>query len=118
MPGLKPEQEARQKIDAMLAAAGWLVQDKRRLNLHAGLGVALCETDVEGGFADYMLFVHGKAAGVLEAKAAGTSLVSVAEESELYARAALQDFPRWGDPLPFTYESNGEETRFCNLGDP
>jgi len=113
-----PEQLARALIDASLAAAGWLVQDRRRLNLHAAAGIALCETDVEGGFADYMLFVDGKAIGVLEAKAAGTHLVGVAEQSELYARAALADFQRWDDPLPFTFESNGEETRFRNMRDP
>jgi type I restriction enzyme R subunit len=115
---LTPEQKARQQIDAMLAAAGWVVQDRRRLNLHAASGIALCETDVEGGFADYMLFVDGKAIGVLEAKAAGTPLVGVAEQSELYARAALTDFQRWADPLPFTSESNGDETRFRYMQDP
>jgi type I restriction enzyme R subunit len=71
-----PEQRARELIAAALVAAGWLVQDRRRLNLHAVPGIALCETNVEGGFADYMLFVDAKAIGVLEAKAAGFSLVS------------------------------------------
>ncbi len=42
---LKPEQEAREEIDAQLKAAGWIVQDKAHLNLHAEPGVALCETD-------------------------------------------------------------------------
>jgi type I restriction enzyme, R subunit len=115
---IKPEERARESIDAQLIAAGWLVQDRRHLNLHAGPGVALCETDVEGGFADYVFFVDGKAAAALEAKAAGTPLVGVAEQSELYARAALTDFQRWADPLPFTYESNGEECRFRDLRDP
>ncbi|MCP5526918.1 MAG: DEAD/DEAH box helicase family protein [Verrucomicrobiales bacterium] len=113
-----PEAHARLRIDRSLTAAGWLVQDKRHLNLHAAPGVAVCETDVEGGFADYMLFVDARAIGVLEAKAASASLVGVSEESELYARAALRDFQRWADPLPFTYESNGGETRFRNLRDP
>jgi type I restriction enzyme R subunit len=113
-----PERKARKRIDAMLVAAGWLVQDRRRLNLHAAPGVALCETDVEGGFADYMLFVDAKAIGAFEAKAEEYSLVGVADESELYARAALADYQRWSDPLPFTYESNGEETRFRDLRDP
>lgn len=114
-----PEALAREQIDAQLVAAGWLVQDRRHLNLHAGPGVALCETDVEGGFADYMLFVDGKAIGVLEAKPANTSLVGVSEESGLYARAALKDFQSWANPLPFTYESGGEKTdetgRLCRL---
>lgn len=118
-PYVKPEERARRLIDARLTAAGWIVRDRRHLNLDAAPGVALfCETDVDGGFADYMLSVDGKAIGVLESKAAGTSLVSVSEESELYARAALRDFQRWTDPLPFTHESNGEETRFRNLRDP
>jgi type I restriction enzyme R subunit len=113
-----PEQKARRAIDTQLFAAGWLVQDRRRLNLHAAPGIALCETDLEGGFADYMLFVDAKAIGVLEAKAAGRSLVGVAEQSELYARAGLTDFQRWADPLPFTYESNGDECRFRDMRDP
>ena len=95
-----PEQRARKRIDATLVAAGWLVQDRRRLNLHAAPGIALCETDVEGGFADYMLFVDAKAIGVLEAKAAGFSLVGVSDQSELYARAALSDFQRWENLSP------------------
>jgi type I restriction enzyme, R subunit len=92
-----PEQKARRRIDAMLVAAGWLVQDRRRLNLHAATGVALCETDVEGGFADYMLFVDARAIGAFEAKAEEYSLVGVADESELYARAALTDYQRWSE---------------------
>ena len=66
-----PEQRARREIDRQLTAAGWLVQTRNRLNLHAAPGIALCETDVASGFADYMLFLDGKALGVLEAKAAG-----------------------------------------------
>ncbi len=31
----------------MLVAAGWRVQDRRHLNLHAAPGVALCESDVK-----------------------------------------------------------------------
>jgi len=53
---LKPEEEARMKIDALLEKAGWLVQDYKDLNLTAGLGVAVREFPLKGaGFADYML---------------------------------------------------------------
>jgi hypothetical protein len=45
MSVLRPEQEAREEIDAQLKAAGWIVQDKAHLNLHGGPGVALCEAD-------------------------------------------------------------------------
>ncbi|MEI7900032.1 MAG: DEAD/DEAH box helicase family protein, partial [bacterium] len=115
---MTPEQTARQQIDSQLTAAGWLIQDRRRLNLHAAPGIALCETDVEGGFADYMLFVDAKAIAVLEAKSAGTPLVGVSEQSEGYATSATTDFQRWAKTLPFTYESNGEEYRFRDLRDP
>src|SRR5436190_17943754 len=113
-----PEQLARKNIDAMLAAAGWLVQDLRRINMHAASAIALCETDLEKGFADYMLFVEGKAIGVVEAKSEGTPLVGVADQSESYARSELKDFQRWATPLPFTYESNSDEIRFRDLRDP
>ena len=115
---MTPEQKARKAIDAKLTAAGWLVQDRRNLNLHAGPGIALCETDVEGGFADYMFFVDAKALGVLEAKAANVLLGGAAEESAMYATAPTQDLQRWADVLPFTYQSNGEEFRFRDLRDP
>lgn len=115
---MTPEQKARKLIDQALNNAGWVVQDRHGLNLHAGPGVALCEADVAGGFADYMLFVDAKAIGVLEAKKAGTPLVGVAEESEFYAAACTRDFQRWATPLPFTYESDGDHVRFRDLRDP
>ena len=34
-----PEQIARDKIDQMLIATGWLVQSKEKVNLSAGIGV-------------------------------------------------------------------------------
>ena len=64
-----PEQIARDKIDQMLESAGWLVQSKGTVNLAAGIGVALRETNTESGSADYTLFVQSKAVGVIEAKA-------------------------------------------------
>ena len=71
-PGL-PEQQARVEIDKALDAAGWVIQDRAELNLSAGPGVAVREFKMADGhgFADYMLFVEGKAVGVLEAKPAG-----------------------------------------------
>ena len=82
---LKPEEEARKKIDALLENAGWKIQDYKDLNLGAGVGVAVREFPLKGaGFADYMLFVERHAVGVVEAKPEGTTLSGVSEQTEKY----------------------------------
>jgi type I restriction enzyme R subunit len=63
-----PKARARQAIDSALAAAGWIVQDRATVNLHAGPGIAVRETPTATGPADYLLFLDGRACGVLEAK--------------------------------------------------
>jgi type I restriction enzyme R subunit len=78
-----PEGRARQNIDAQLAACGWLVQDRAATNLYAGRGVAVREYPLETGYADYLLFVDRKAAGVLEAKAEGIPLAEDLMPGEL-----------------------------------
>ena len=82
-----PEQQARVAIDKFLAAAGWVIQDRAELNLSAGPGVAVREFKMADGhgIADYMLFVEGKAVGVLEAKPAGYLLTSVELQADKYA---------------------------------
>ena len=40
---MTPEAKAREKIDQKLAQAGWLVQDFKKINLSAALGVAVRE---------------------------------------------------------------------------
>jgi type I restriction enzyme R subunit len=113
-----PEQQARETIDALLGAAGWAIQDIASLNLHAARGVAVREMQSHGGPADYILFVDGKALGIVEAKKEGTTLSAVAEQSARYT-AAMKWIPqRWADPLPFTYESTGIETNFRDQRDP
>ena len=63
----QPEQEARGNIDVLLEAAGWHVCDASAANIHAARGVAIREFPLPGyGFADYLLYVDGKAAGVIE----------------------------------------------------
>ena len=75
-PGMKPEQQARQKIDAQLLASGWLVQDYVNMDLSAGRGIALREVPLKTGPCDYLLLVDRKPVGVLEAKKVGPKLVS------------------------------------------
>ena len=115
-----PEQEARIEIDRMLAEAGWLVQDVKSVNLHAGRGVAIREFPLERGFgfADYLLYVDGQAAGVIEAKTAGYTLTGVEIQSDNYTQGLPDALPAWFRPLPFCYQSTGIETRFTSDLDP
>ena len=117
---LTPEQQARERIDAALAAAGWIVQDRDGMNLAAGLGVAVREFRMAPGhgFADYMLFVGGRAAGVLEAKPVGYTLSSVELQADKYAAGLPAGLHPPVDPLPFLYVSTGVDTRFVNGLDP
>jgi type I restriction enzyme R subunit len=115
-----PEQEARALIDAQLERAGWDVQDREDANLAASVGVAVREFKLaEGhGYADYLLFVDGKAVGVLEAKPAGYSLTGVELQANKYSGGFPPGLNPPHDPLPFLYVSTGVETRFVNLLDP
>ncbi|HKX45881.1 MAG TPA: hypothetical protein VJP77_04215 [Planctomycetota bacterium] len=67
-----PEPEARQKFDAALVAAGWVVQDRAGMNLAAGPGLTVRQCSIASGhgFTAYRFFVHGNAVGVPEAKPA------------------------------------------------
>jgi len=112
----KPEELARVEIDKLLAAAGWSVQSAKDANIHAARGVALCNFPLKDGhgFADYMLYVDGKAAGVLEAKKQGFTLSGVEIQSDKYVRGLPDALPAWRRPLPFAYQSTGIETSFTN----
>ncbi len=117
---LAREARARKKIDGQLAAAGWIVQGRDEIDVNAGPGVAAREFSLEKphGRVDYLLFVEGQPAGVVEAKAEGTTLVEVERQSGKY----VEGLPEWMEPpvypLPFIYESTGSETRFTNGYDP
>ena len=80
----QPEQQARAEIDRLLAAAGWAVQDVKAADLQAARGVALREFELEPGYgtADYLLYVDGKACGVIEAKKQGATLTGVEARSD------------------------------------
>jgi type I restriction enzyme R subunit len=115
---MKPEEKARQQIDRLLEAAGWKVQDYQELHLSASLGVAVREFPLPEGFADYLLFVDGKAVGVVEAKPTGTTLSGVAEQTTKYVTKVPDNVSTVQLPLPFAYESTGVETFFRDLRDP
>jgi type I restriction enzyme R subunit len=83
-----PEARARQVIDTALTTAGWIVQDRDAVNLHAGPGIAVSEAPTATGPADYLLFPDGRACGALEAKPEGTTLLGVVNQGADYNRAA------------------------------
>jgi type I restriction enzyme R subunit len=112
-----PEDEAREIIDGLLVAAGWVIQNYGRHNLGAGVGVAIREFPLGKDSADYMLFVDRVAVGVVEAKPVGVTLGGVSEQTLGYLSAPLK-IKAAGNPLPFGYESTGKETFFRDLRDP
>ncbi len=119
-PMSTPEDQARQHIDQALEEAGWRVQDYKSANLGAGRGVVLRNFPLQSGhgFADYLLYLDGKAAGVVEAKKEGFPLIGVEIQSAKYSEGLPPQLPAHVRPLPFLYQSTGVETRFTNGLDP
>lgn len=119
---LKPEQKARRDIDALLTAAGWAVQNHKQMDLGASRGVAVREFPTPTGPADYMLYVHRKVIGPVEAKPAGKTLSGVESQADRYAEGikqlAAQGLPVWEASVPFHYMSTGTETMFTSRLDP
>lgn len=64
----KPEEGASEEIDDQLEAAGWLVQDRKAINLAAAPGIAVREFPLKSGPVDYGLYVDGAVTGAIEAK--------------------------------------------------
>jgi type I restriction enzyme R subunit len=117
---LTPEEQARESIDGMLVAAGWLIQDRADANIDAGPGVAIREFSLGRGFgeADYLLFADGQAVGVIEAKKEGSTLIGFEPQTQKYSEGIPDGVPAPRRPLPFCYESTGIETHFTNLLEP
>lgn len=121
---MTPEQKARLRIDELLAQAGWQVCNLADADIHADpgqvKGVAIREFPLNAGYgyADYLLYVNGKACGVIEAKKEGATLTGVELQSARYAQGLPASLPAWQRPLPFRFESTGVETHFTNGLDP
>lgn len=119
MSNQNPEQKARDQIDALLREAGWVVQDNKKIDFAASIGIAVREYQTDVGPADYALFVNKMAVGIIEAKPEswGDKITTVEEQSQGYANASL----KWvnnNEPLRFVYESTGVITRFTDGVDP
>ena len=113
-----PEQKSRLIIDAQLASAGWIVQDRDEMSLGAALGVAVREYPLATGPCDYLLFIDRKACGVVEAKPEGMTLSSVADQASRYQHQLPSHLAAWSDPLRFDYEASASETLFSDRADP
>ncbi|MBC8550004.1 MAG: DEAD/DEAH box helicase family protein [Nitrospira sp.] len=104
----------------MLEKSGWHVCDLSGANIYGHKGIAIREFPLKAGhgFADYLLYIDGKAAGVIEAKKVGSTLTGVEIQSNKYKNGLPDGLPAWHSPLSFAYESTGEETQFTSELDP
>jgi type I restriction enzyme R subunit len=113
---MTPEQKARQRIDQQLKRCGWVVQDYADMDISEGdQGIAVREFPLLTGHADYMLYVQGRAIGVIEAKPEGHTLTGVETQSAKYTDGLPPALPAHRLPLPFAYESTGTVSQFTNL---
>jgi type I restriction enzyme, R subunit len=114
------EQEARRHNDRPLKATGWTVCDLVEATTYAGRSDAIRELLLSSGFgfADHLLYVDGKAAGVMEAKREDVTSTGANPQSDKYTKDLSDAFPCRRNPLPFLYQSTGIEKRFTNRLNP
>lgn len=115
---MTPEEKARCVIDDKLCQSGWVIQDLKRLNLTASLGVAVREFPTSTGEVDYALFVDGKPVGVVEAKQsqAGQSITDVEVQSGRYANSTFK-WVKNDYTIQFAYEATDKLIRFTDYKD-
>lgn len=115
---MTPEEKARCVIDDKLYQSGWVIQDLKRLNLTASLGVAVREFPTSTGEVDYALFVDGKPVGVVEAKQsqAGQSITDVEVQSGRYANSTFK-WVKNDYTIRFAYEATDKLIRFTDYKD-
>lgn len=117
---LTPEEKARKRIDEMFAEAGWKVQPRDQFSPTLS-AVALEEGILQGNLeADYLLFISGKAVGVLEAKREEINVDTpiVEEQAVKYTKKLPDWYQSWQQPLPIAYVSNGKQLLFKDLRKP
>ncbi len=93
----KPEDKVHEIIDDMLKRAGWHVCDYKDANIRAYRGVVLRYFPLKPGHgeADYLFYIDGKAAGVIEAKKVGNTLTGVEIQSSKYKKGLPDSLPSW-----------------------
>lgn len=115
---MTPEEKARKKIDRRLRQSGWIIQDMKKVNPMASLGVAVREYPTSSGPVDYALFIDGVPVGVVEAKKddLGESITTVEQQTDRYANSSFK-FVQIDYRIRFAYEATGEITRFTDYND-
>ena len=76
------------------------MQERADLDISAGLVVALRDFSLPGGTADYLLYLDGKAAGVIEAKPEGFTLTGVDSQSIKPEKPRIRQVRRKPKPAP------------------
>lgn len=115
---MTPEEKARLVIDDKLRQSGWIIQDMKKLNLSAALGVAVREFPTSTGEVDYALFIDGKPVGVAEAKREekGESITDVEVQSGRYANSTFK-WIKNDYKIRFAYETTDKLIRFTDYND-
>ncbi|HAA57589.1 MAG TPA: type I restriction-modification system endonuclease [Myxococcales bacterium] len=113
------EAETRRLIDQQLALAGWDVDSneltyKKGTRPQKGRNLAIAEWPVEGGRADYILFIGLEVVGVVEAKRKAKDVAAAIEQAKRYSRSYViraDEAPPggpWGEyKIPFLFSTNG-----------
>ncbi len=83
------------------------MQDYRDYEPGSSGGVAVREFQMQGGAADYVLFVGKKAVGVIEAKPEGTTLGGVDSQSGKYAASFPEQYPHCRAALALRLREHG-----------
>lgn len=116
----KPEEKARVEIDNKLAESWWAVVNRDERSDYY-ISYAVREFIVnDSKRPDYLLFLNGKAIGVVEAKREENDLK---EEVEAQADRYTKLLPSWVasykmyDNLPISYITNGKTIKFKDLRD-
>ena len=96
---LTPEQKARKVIDKLFSNAGWKVVDRDSYSpiiSAAAIEEGLLNHNLE---ADYLLFINGKAVGVLEAKKEDYNIDcdAVKQQAENYVRNVPANYVKYSD---------------------
>lgn len=115
---MTPEERARVVIDEKLEQSGWIIQDMKKLNVSAALGVAVREFPTSTGEVDYALFIDGKPVGVAEAKREekGESITDVEVQSGRYANSTFK-WIKNDYKIRFAYETTDKLIRFTDYND-